>query len=112
MKSGTAQKLVLNMLSTASMVKIGKTYGNTMIDLQLTNKKLIERAKGIIMRIGETHYNEAETLLKEANGNVKKALFMKLSNSNIQTANIYLENSNGLLKKALQEFKKNPIIVL
>jgi N-acetylmuramic acid 6-phosphate etherase len=59
MKSGTAQKLVLNMLTTATMIRLGKVYENMMIDLQMTNKKLVERSKKIIMTITGISYDEA-----------------------------------------------------
>jgi len=72
MKSGTAQKLVLNMLTTASMLRLGKTYGNVMIDLQLTNNKLKERAKNIVMTITGVAYEEAENILNKADKTCKK----------------------------------------
>ncbi|HSD64097.1 MAG TPA: N-acetylmuramic acid 6-phosphate etherase, partial [Ignavibacteriaceae bacterium] len=76
MKSGTAQKLVLNMLTTASMIRLGKVYENMMIDLQMTNKKLVERSKRIVMIITGLSYEEAEGYLEKANGHVKTALVM------------------------------------
>ncbi|MED2077226.1 hypothetical protein P4V79_17300 [Bacillus thuringiensis] len=60
MKSGTAQKLICNMLSTASMVRLGKIYGNLMVDVQLTNEKLVERAKRIVMEVTSSEYETAE----------------------------------------------------
>jgi len=79
MKSGSAQKMVLNMISTTAMVLIGKTYGNVMVDLQLTNEKLRERAKRIVMTIGGMNYEEATSLLESAGGKVKTALVMALT---------------------------------
>ena len=76
MKSGTAQKLVLNMLTTASMIRLGKVYENMMIDLQMTNKKLVERSKKIIMTITGISYDKASELLEKAGGHVKTALVM------------------------------------
>ena len=76
MKSGTAQKLVLNMLTTASMVRLGKVYENMMIDLQMTNKKLVERSKRIVITITGVSYEEAADYLKKADGHVKTALVM------------------------------------
>lgn len=102
MKSGTAQKLVLNMLTTASMVKIGKTYNNIMVDLQLTNKKLYERAKKIIMNIAGVSYEEAVALLEASQGNVKTAIFMALSGLAKSDAEIALQNANGRIKEALR----------
>jgi len=103
MKSGTAQKMVLNMITTASMVKLGKTYENVMVDLQLTNKKLKERAKRIIMEITGADYDEAKELLKMSNGHVKTALVMKFANVNEEEAREMLNNSDGFIRKALNK---------
>lgn len=105
MKSGTAQKLVLNMLTTASMVKIGKTYNNIMVDLQLTNNKLKERAKRILMNIAEIDYEKAVELLAETNGNVKTALLMALCGINKSAAEESLRNANGKIKEAEKKLK-------
>lgn len=105
MKSGTAQKLVLNMLSTASMIRLGKTYGNIMVDLQLTNNKLRERAKKIIMDICNVDYQTAQNVLKESDGKVKVALVMLLGNVSKQEALKLLEESNGFVKIALKKAK-------
>jgi len=102
MKSGTAQKLVLNMLTTTAMVKLGKTYSNVMIDLQMTNKKLIERAKRTLMEICEVDYDKATQTLDIANYNVKTAILMLLGNHSLDSAKILLEQNNGFVKKALQ----------
>jgi N-acetylmuramic acid 6-phosphate etherase len=105
MKSGTAQKMILNMLTTTAFVKIGKTYGNVMVDLQLTNQKLRERAKRILIEIAEMDYSEAEILLDEAKGHVKTALLMKLSDSNYDTAQKFLNLADGKIKIALKMIK-------
>ncbi len=102
MKSGTAQKLVLNMLSTASMIKLGKTYGNIMVDLQPTSNKLRERAKKIIMDLCSVDYNTAEKALKEAGGKVKVALVMLLGKVNKDSAVELLNQANGIVKIALK----------
>lgn len=73
MKSGTAQKLVLNMLSTASMVKTGRVKGNKMVDMQLSNNKLVDRGVKMIMDETKADYTTAEALLK-IHGNVRKAI--------------------------------------
>ncbi len=101
MKSGTAQKLVLNMLTTASMIKLGKTYGNVMVDLQLTNQKLNERAKNIIMNITDVDYQTASEYLQKANNNVKIALVMILTNSDFVKATELLKNSDGFIRKII-----------
>ncbi|MBS1538020.1 MAG: N-acetylmuramic acid 6-phosphate etherase [Bacteroidetes bacterium] len=102
MKSGTAQKLILNMLTTASMIRIGKTYGNIMVDVQLTNAKLRERAKSILMSLTGIDYHAAEILLESSGGNVKTALVMELANVDALTAQKRLDESNGFIRKAIE----------
>ena len=102
MKSGTAQKLVLNMLTTASMVRMGKTYENMMIDLQMTNKKLVERAKRIVMMITGVEYEEATKQLEIANYHVKTALVMILAEVNLEEAKSRLVKANGFVRRALK----------
>lgn len=106
MKSGTAQKLVLNMLTTASMIRLGKTYGNVMIDLQLTNNKLKERAKRIIMETTGVNYDEAVKYLNLAQGHVKTALVMILTGTTSDEANFFLHKADGFIKKAVDSVKK------
>ena len=101
MKSGTAQKLVLNMLTTATMIKLGKTFGNIMVDLQQTNKKLIERSKNIIMKICNVDYNQASKLLEESGRNVKTAIVMCQSKLDKQSAENILIESDGKIRQAL-----------
>lgn len=101
MKSATAQKLVLNMLTTATMIRLGKVYENMMIDLQMTNKKLIERSKRIIMTITGISYNLASDYLKKANGHVKTALVMIKANVSAEEARKRLELSGGFVRKAI-----------
>lgn len=102
MKSGTAQKMILNMLTTAAMIRLGKSYGNIMVDLQLTNAKLHERAKKIIMEIAKLNYEEASELLKASGGHVKTAIIMSLTDIPFDKAKQLLEKANGYIKKALQ----------
>ncbi len=102
LKSGTAQKLVLNMLTTASMVRIGKTYGNIMVDLQPLSAKLRERAKGIVMRISGCDYQTASSVLEQAHGNVKVALVMILAECDSERAHFLLEQSHGSVRRAVQ----------
>ncbi len=101
MKSGTAQKLVLNMLTTTAMVRLGKTYENMMIDLQMTNKKLIERAKRIVMTITGVSYEDATDYLEKAGWHVKTALVMILANVDVNEAKRRLEKADGFVRKAL-----------
>jgi N-acetylmuramic acid 6-phosphate etherase len=101
MKSGTAQKLVLNMLTTAAMIRLGKVYENMMIDLQMTNKKLIERSKKIVMTISGISYDEAEIYLKKAGGHVKTALVMIKAGVDAEEAIRRLEKAEGFVRKAI-----------
>ncbi len=107
MKSGTAQKLILNMLTTTSMIKSGKTYNNIMVDLQPTNNKLKERAKRILMVIAEVDLFTAEQILNETNWQVKPALLMLLCNMTFEQAQTMLRNNNGSIKQAISFMKKN-----
>ncbi|PEB79871.1 N-acetylmuramic acid 6-phosphate etherase [Bacillus nitratireducens] len=101
LKAGTAQKLVCNMLSTASMVGIGKVYGNLMVDLQLTNEKLVERAKRIIMDATECSYKVAEEYLVKANNQPKIAIIMILTNVSYEEAVERLKVAEGFIRKAI-----------
>ncbi len=101
LKSGTAQKLVCNMLSTASMVGIGKVYGNLMVDLQLTNEKLVERAKRIIMEATDCSYETAEEYLEKANRKPKIAIIMILANVSFEEAVNRLEAAEGFIRNAI-----------
>ena len=102
MKSGTAQKLVLNMLTTATMVRLGKTYENMMIDLQMTNKKLIERAKRIVMMITDVDYENATKILELSNYHVKSALVMILADVSFDEATKRLKESDGFVRRAIK----------
>jgi N-acetylmuramic acid 6-phosphate etherase len=101
MKSGTAQKLVLNMLTTAAMIRLGKVYENMMIDLQLTNRKLAERSRKIIMTITGVSYDEAGEYLAQAGGHVKTALVMILAKVSADEARGRLEKAEGFVRKAI-----------
>ncbi len=103
MKSGTAQKLVLNMLTTASMIRLGKTYSNIMIDLQLTNKKLVERAKKTIMSLCNIDYDSASEYLILSGGHVKTAIVMCKANVNKEKAKLLLKKANGFVKLAISD---------
>lgn len=102
MKSGTAQKLVLNMLTTTTMVRLGKTYENMMIDLQMTNKKLVERAKRIVMTITGLDYDEADKYLDKADYHVKTALVMILAEVNVEEAKERLKKADGFVRQAIK----------
>jgi N-acetylmuramic acid 6-phosphate etherase len=102
MKSGTMQKMVLNMLSTGSMIKLGKVYKNTMIDLKMTSKKLEERAKKMIMEFCDLSYDNAEDLLESANGHVKSAIAMHFTKKDYNQIQIKLSEHNGFLHPLLK----------
>ncbi|EIT86374.1 N-acetylmuramic acid-6-phosphate etherase [Fictibacillus macauensis ZFHKF-1] len=101
LKAGTAQKLVCNMLSTAAMVLQGKVYGNLMVDLQLTNEKLIERGKRIVMEATECSYDEATYYLEKANNRPKVAIVMLLTNVNEQEAVEKLDAARGFIRQSI-----------
>lgn len=101
LKSGTAQKMILNMLSTLSMVGIGKAYQNLMVDVKPTNEKLIERAKRIIMEATGSDYNKAEQAFKAADGEVKIAIIMILTGVNKEEAKQKLIDHDGTIRKAI-----------
>jgi N-acetylmuramic acid 6-phosphate etherase len=103
MKAGTAQKLILNMLSTCTMIKMGKVYKNLMVDLQVRSKKLEERSKRIIMILTGTDYQDAEYYLKKAGGKVKTALVMILAQVNKKEAERRLKESKGFVREALRK---------
>lgn len=105
MKSGTAQKMVLNMLTTGAMVRQGKVYENVMVDLQLSNKKLVERAKRIIMMFTELNYDEASEVLAASGNHVKVALVMSLGKTSAQEAQTLLKKHQGFIRKAIEELK-------
>lgn len=101
MKSGTAQKLVLNMLTTTAMIKMGKVYKNMMVDLQLTNEKLKERAKRIIVIATGVEYEAAERLLDAANGHVKTAIVMAKTRLSAEEARARLKQADGFVRPAI-----------
>ncbi len=101
MKSATAQKMILNMFTTGAMIRLGKVYENVMVDLQLTNKKLEERAKRIVMTLAEIDYDEASDYLDTADHHVKTALLMALSNLSKEQAHAKLKENDGFIRKAL-----------
>ena len=101
MKSGTAQKLVCNMLTTASMIKMGKVYSNLMVDVKTSNEKLEERAKRIVMIATEVSYEKAAEVLAECENNVKLAIFMIETELDKDMATKVLDKYDGYIGKAL-----------
>ena len=102
LKAGTAQKLILNMLSTVSMIGIGKVYQNLMVDVQATNEKLEERSKRIIMAVTECTYEDAASYFEAANQNVKVAIVMILTNLDAIEASQKINVANGFVNQVLQ----------
>ena len=109
MKSGTAQKLVLNMISTTAMIRLGKVYENMMIDLQMTNQKLRERAKRIVMTITGVSYEEAADYLEQAGGHVKTALVMIKADVTKEEAQRRLEKAGGFVRAAIEGSEYRPL---
>lgn len=102
LKAGTAQKLVLNMLSTLTMIKLGKTYGNVMVDLRATNAKLRARSERTVMEVTGIGSAEAATMLGRADGSVKLAILMALGGLDAPAARRALDDSDGHLRAALE----------
>ena len=101
LKSGTAQKLILNMISTISMIGIGKVYNNLMVDVKATNEKLVERSKRIIMQATEVDYETADHFFTAADENVKLAIVMILTDSDKDVAAQKLIAADGFVKKTI-----------
>ena len=102
LKAGTAQKMVLNMISTASMVGIGKVYKNLMVDVLATNAKLKVRAENIVMTAAESEREAAQKALTEANGNCKIAIVMLLLSCSREDALLRLEKAKGQVRTAIE----------
>ena len=101
LKAGSAQKMILNMLSTAVMVKLGKVYKNHMVDLQVSNIKLLQRAEVMVAELGEVPQETAAKLLKETGNNVKTAIVMAKRKINVLEAENNLKAVDGILSKIL-----------
>lgn len=101
LKAGTVQKLVLNMISTGSMVRTGKVYQNLMVDVQQTNEKLVTRAQNIVMAATECTRDEAVEALDQADGHVKTAVVMILAGLDARQAREALERAQGHVREAI-----------
>ncbi len=106
MKAGTAQKLVLNMLTTATMVKLGKTYGNLMVDVQSTNAKLRERAAGIVRDAAGVSEVQARSALAAADGDVKTAIVAAKLHLPVKDARAKVSAARGIVRAALEETRQ------
>ncbi len=103
MKAGTATKMVLNMLTTGAMVRLGKTYGNLMVDLRATNSKLLVRSRRIIATLTSLCEADAEALLQQCDGEVKTAVVAQLRGVSASKARELLQRHGGHLPQALGE---------
>ncbi|WP_446470340.1 N-acetylmuramic acid 6-phosphate etherase [Xenorhabdus stockiae] len=101
MKAGTAQKLVLNMITTGAMIRTGKVYSNLMVDVEATNAKLIERQKNIVMAATECNREVAEQALSACNGHCKTAIVMILSGISAEEARMLLTKHQGFIRPAI-----------
>ncbi|BDH61867.1 N-acetylmuramic acid 6-phosphate etherase [Lysinibacillus sp. PLM2] len=107
MKAATAHKLILNMISTATMVKLGKVYENLMVDVNASNFKLKERAKSIVSEITNSSYEEAENILEQTHYEVKPAIVMMKTNSSYEVTQLALQHYNGNVREAISYLLDN-----
>ncbi|MDF7790746.1 MULTISPECIES: N-acetylmuramic acid 6-phosphate etherase [Pantoea] len=103
MKAGTAQKLVLNMLTTGAMIRSGKVYGNLMVDVEATNQKLVQRQVNIVMQATDCDEASARSALSACGGHCKTAILMVLAGLNADEAIALLAKHQGFIRKALQD---------
>ena len=102
LKSGTCQKVIINMLSTACMIKMGKVYKNLMVDVMATNEKLIERCRQIVMAATDCDWQTADKALKLSDNHCKEAIVMILLNVDLNTAKAKLKEADGFVRKAIK----------
>ncbi|MDK9866013.1 MULTISPECIES: N-acetylmuramic acid 6-phosphate etherase [Staphylococcus] len=102
LKSGTAQKLILNMISTITMVGVGKVYGNLMVDVKATNHKLVDRSVRIIQDICDIPYEQAQKLYNDADQNLKQAVVMYLCDVSKAEAETKLRQNDNIIKQAIK----------
>lgn len=103
MKAGTAQKMILNMLTTGAMIRTGKVYGNLMVDVEATNAKLVERQKNIVTAATGATREQAESALAACGGHCKTAIVMILTGSTAEEARALLNSSQGFTRQAVQQ---------
>ena len=101
LKSGTCQKIILNMISTVTMIKVGKVYKNLMVDVKATNEKLVERCRRIVMMATGCNHEKADSILIETDNNCKLAIVMILLNKSKQEAEEALKKANGFIKDVM-----------
>jgi N-acetylmuramic acid 6-phosphate etherase len=101
MKSGTATKLALNIISTGAMIRIGKTFGNLMVDVRATNAKLVDRSVRIVAEICAVSRDVAQELLQQSGGDVKRAIVMQLLQTDVRGADAALSAAQGVIRRAV-----------
>ena len=101
MKAGTATKLVLNTITSGAMIRLGKTFGNLMVDLRATNEKLRDRSERIVIEVCDVSRDEARDLLQRAGGVVKTAIVMHFLNTSGEEAERALAQAGGVIRKAV-----------
>ena len=109
MKAGTATKLVLNALTTGAMIRLGKTYGNLMVDLRASNAKLRDRSERIVCQVAGVDRERARHLLDQAGGVVKVALVMAMREVDAATARTLLDSAGGMVRRAIGPAAKPPV---
>jgi len=108
MKSGTATKLALNIISTGAMIRVGKTYGNLMVDLRASNAKLVDRSERIVAEVCELPRDAARALLQRADGHVKRAIVMQMLDLDAAGADTALDASQGVIRRTLYQSSPPP----
>jgi len=103
MKAGTATKLVLNMITTGAMIRLGKTYGNLMVDLRATNNKLVDRSQRIVMEVCGVSRDEATKLLERAGKSVKLAIVMQKKGIDRAEAERLLAQNGGVVRRVTKD---------
>jgi N-acetylmuramic acid 6-phosphate etherase len=103
MKAGTATKLILNTITTGAMIRLGKTYGNLMVDLRATNNKLVDRSQRIVMEVCGVSRDEAKQLLERADKSVKTAIVMQKRNVSREAAERLLSENGGVIRRITKD---------
>ncbi len=104
--------MVLNMMTTATMIKLGKVYENLMVDLNASNSKLKERAINIVMEVTGASHEKAESILAEANNDVKTAIVIIEGQVSLTEATLLLKQGDGFVRKAIELAKKSSLVKL
>jgi N-acetylmuramic acid 6-phosphate etherase len=103
MKAGTATKLVLNTISTGAMIRIGKTYGNLMVDLRAMSQKLVDRGERILMEVCDVDRATARRLIDDAGGSVKTAIVMRKLGASRDVAERALRDAGGVIRRVVSD---------